>query len=145
MPDYDDSPDKSPGATRRTFLAGTAAALGLPALGSTATASTSNRATITHGNAGTHRAAFPSHDGLWSSFDLLYQEPDKDTSIDVDAYWYDDEENDDVGGIEMTVASSTARMTLDFTPDRARDLAADLTEAAEQREQGRWEAQHGDD
>lgn len=137
MTDYDNTDQKSPGTTRRRFL-GAAAALGL--LGTVPGTTEATRATnIQHGDHGTTRAIYETRTTSMALWDVYFRDSDG-ASINVNGYHFDDEE---FAEVEVTITNNHADLTVSIPTAEARELGADLQDAAAVAE-GRTTATGGD-
>lgn len=134
MTDYDDSPDKSPGATRRTFLGAAAAAAGLTmsTASTTATDTTTTDATIETDDVGSTRATYDEHTGV-PVFPTLYVPDEWDSSLTVEGYHYT---GDEQGDVEAQIDAGQLSLTVSLDPSEARAIARDLEAAATHVEEG---------
>jgi len=115
-------------ATRRAFVASLAALGLLPAVAEQANGHVdADRVDVTCSEHGTTRADVAPGSPVFGSVEIGVFD-DRETRISVAGYGYDDEESDI---IEMRAVLGGASVTLSCSPERARELAAELRTAAD--------------
>lgn len=121
--------------SRRAFLGAAAALSATIASSGTATATeeksdegdTRPRVDVSHGDYGSSRASVEAGEPVRGFLDLA-EFDDEDSSIKVNGYHYDDAEPN---AVEIHAGVGPASLTLDCSPERALELAEELTLAAE--------------
>jgi len=132
MTDYNDTPEKDSGTSRRAFLGAAAAAASLTAITGVSTATQRTTPVETYrGEYGTHRADLPKRDSR-GTFIELWNPDDRESELQAKAYHHDDGESRVTLGIEV----DSAAIDTGLTPGQARDLARDLRTAADHAEYG---------
>lgn len=109
---------------RRTFL-GAAATLGtLPVTGAAASADEKEDWNGPNNGAANRRQG--EHTGVWACFHPTQFAHGSNAEVTINAEWLDDEP----GAVELIIDDEWGELVLAFDPERARQLAEDMTQAA---------------